>query len=135
MVNPFGCASLVRLDDAVRRQRELPERRPRRRAGHRTPARPLPRAIESDVPALFISGTLDSRTPPANADEVRRGFASSTHLVIDGGGHDNDLFLASPLILDRIDAFLAGSELPESVSRSTFSSSIEPGALLDYRRP
>jgi pimeloyl-ACP methyl ester carboxylesterase len=28
--------------------------------------------IKSNVPALFISGTFDVRTPPSNAEEVRR---------------------------------------------------------------
>ena len=71
--------------------------------------------LRSDVPALFISGTLDSRTPPANAEEVRRGFRHSAHLVIDGGGHDNDLFFASSAIIDRIDDFLAGRSVHDEV--------------------
>jgi pimeloyl-ACP methyl ester carboxylesterase len=69
--------------------------------------------LKSNVPALFISGELDSRTPPANAEEVRRGFTTSAHLIIGGGGHDNDLFLATPLILDRIDSFLAGKPVKD----------------------
>jgi len=60
---------------------------------------------------LFISGTFDSRTPPGNADQVRRGFSNSAHLIVEGAGHDNDLFLSTPLILDRIDRFLAGGRL------------------------
>jgi hypothetical protein len=60
------------------------------------------------VPALFISGELDSRTPPANAEDVRRGFRTSGHLVLEGAGHDNDLFLASPVIIERITGFLRG---------------------------
>jgi pimeloyl-ACP methyl ester carboxylesterase len=64
--------------------------------------------LRTDVPAYFISGTLDSRTPPINAEAVRRGFRTSAHLVLDGAGHDNDLFLSSPLILERIGAFLRG---------------------------
>jgi pimeloyl-ACP methyl ester carboxylesterase len=62
--------------------------------------------VHTDVPSLFISGELDSRTPPRNAEEVRRSFSRSGHLVIQGAGHDNDLFLSTPTILDRIDSFL-----------------------------
>jgi len=69
--------------------------------------------IRSNVPALFISGTLDSRTPPENAEEVRKGFRESAHLVLDGAGHDNDLFLSSPIILDRIGEFLAGQPVAD----------------------
>ncbi|HST92662.1 MAG TPA: hypothetical protein VLJ13_10755, partial [Brevundimonas sp.] len=46
--------------------------------------------------------------PPSNAEEVRRGFPISGHLVLGGGAHDDDLFLSSPIILERIEAFLGG---------------------------
>ena len=45
----------------------------------------------SDVEALFISGTLDSNTPPMNAEEVRRGFPFSHHIIIDHAGHEDML--------------------------------------------
>ncbi|MEM1116128.1 MAG: alpha/beta fold hydrolase [Bacteroidota bacterium] len=67
--------------------------------------------IVSDVPTLFISGTLDGRTPVRNADEVRQGFSRHAHLVIDGAGHSDPLFLGSPLILDRMRTFFSGSDL------------------------
>jgi len=51
--------------------------------------------LRSTVPVLFVSGTLDTRTPPQNAESLRRGFASSTHLVLRGAGHDDDLWLSS----------------------------------------
>ena len=53
--------------------------------------RPLPddfrRPVVSKVPALFISGTLDGRTSITDAEEVRRGFANSGHIVVDGSAH------------------------------------------------
>lgn len=64
--------------------------------------------LRSDVPTLFISGTLDARTPPSNAEEVATGFARGHHLVIEGGSHDDDLFLASPLIWETMRGFLRG---------------------------
>lgn len=67
--------------------------------------------IRSRVPVLFISGTLDSRTPPENAEAARRGFPAGVHLVLDGAGHDNDLFLSSPIIVERIGDLLRGAEL------------------------
>lgn len=66
--------------------------------------------VRSRVPALLISGTLDSRTPPSNAEEVRQGLPNSTHLVIENAGHDNDLFLSSPKILDAMRTFLRGEK-------------------------
>ena len=62
--------------------------------------------VRSDAPVLFISGTLDIKTPPSNAEEVRQGFPNSHHLIIDGASHDDDLFVSSPLILETMLAFL-----------------------------
>ena len=44
--------------------------------------------LVSGVPALFISGTLDGRTSLGDAAEVRRGFRSSTDVVVDGAAHN-----------------------------------------------
>lgn len=65
--------------------------------------------ILSDVPVLFISGTLDGRTAPENADEVRAGFSRHAHLLLEGAGHSDPLFLSTPLILDRMQTFLSGA--------------------------
>lgn len=47
--------------------------------------------IVSNAPTLLISGTLDSNTPPYQAEEVRWGFPNATHLVVDGAGHESTL--------------------------------------------
>lgn len=47
----------------------------------------LPR-LWSTTPALFISGTLDTNTPPFQAEELRWGFPNSTHLIVENGGHE-----------------------------------------------
>ena len=65
--------------------------------------------IRSDVPVLFISGTLDGVTPVSNAVEVGRSFSRGRHLIIHGAAHSNALFLSSPRISDRIEDFLAGN--------------------------
>ncbi len=66
--------------------------------------------VRSDVPVLFISGTLDGKTPPSNAAEVMEGFPNGRHLIIEGGSHDDDLFLSSPRIADTMIEFLKGGE-------------------------
>jgi pimeloyl-ACP methyl ester carboxylesterase len=68
-------------------------------ASFRTPVR-------SNVPALFISGTLDGRTPARNAEEVRAGFPKSSHFIVPGASHGDDLFLAAPAILETVLRFL-----------------------------
>jgi len=67
--------------------------------------------VTTDVPTLFISGTLDGRTPVANADEVRTGFSSHGHLVIEGAGHSDPLFLSSPVILERMRTLFSGGRV------------------------
>ena len=64
--------------------------------------------VRSDVPALFVSGTLDARTPVSNAEEYRAGFTNSAHLVIEGAVHSDPLFLSSPKIKDVMLDFLLG---------------------------
>lgn len=71
--------------------------------------------LRTRVPALFVSGELDSRTPPENAEELRRGFRNGVHIVVQGAGHDNDLFFYSPAILERIGAFLDGGAVADEV--------------------
>lgn len=88
--------------------------------------------LHSAVPVLFISGTLDARTPPGNAESLRGGFASSVHLVLQGAAHDDDLWLSSPQVVERIQAFFGGSRLRDetlTVAPMSFATSV-PGELL-----
>ncbi|MDX1622819.1 MAG: alpha/beta hydrolase [Gemmatimonadota bacterium] len=68
--------------------------------------------VESDVPVLFISGSIDARTPPSNAEEMLEGFPNGVHLVIEGAGHDDDLLLSSPEIEAAMLGFLRGEAPP-----------------------
>jgi pimeloyl-ACP methyl ester carboxylesterase len=73
--------------------------------------------VKADVPVLFISGTLDARTPISNAEEYRTGFPNSTHLIIEGAVHSDPLFLSSPKIKDAMLEFMKGS--PVSIKKVT----------------
>ena len=48
-------------------------------------------AIHTGVPTLFFSGELDNNTQPFQADEVRKTFKESTHIVIPNAGHESML--------------------------------------------
>ncbi|HEX5132722.1 MAG TPA: alpha/beta fold hydrolase [Candidatus Krumholzibacteria bacterium] len=48
--------------------------------------------LRSDVPVLFITGTLDCRTPGDNARDLAPDLLSPRHLTVDGAGH-GDLLL------------------------------------------
>jgi pimeloyl-ACP methyl ester carboxylesterase len=70
--------------------------------------------VESDVPTLFVSGTLDGRTPVSNAREVMQGFSRGRELVIEGASHDQ-LFVSDPGIWVAVEDLLAGR--PHTVER------------------
>lgn len=68
--------------------------------------------FESSIPALLISGTLDGRTPVLNGEKVLSQLTRGQHLVIDGAGHSDPLFLSSPRILECMQAFMQGEKIP-----------------------
>jgi pimeloyl-ACP methyl ester carboxylesterase len=70
--------------------------------------------VKSEVPVLFISGTLDARTPISNAEEYRKGFTNSTHIIIENAVHSDPLFLSSPKIKDGMMEFLRGETVKET---------------------
>jgi pimeloyl-ACP methyl ester carboxylesterase len=62
------------------------------------------RPVESDVPALVLTGTLDGRTYPEGHAEILRGLRKGSQVVIENAGHD--LFMASPgVTADIVDFF------------------------------
>jgi pimeloyl-ACP methyl ester carboxylesterase len=75
--------------------------------------------LRSDVPVLFISGTLDARTPVSNAEEYRKGFSNSTHMIIEGAVHSDPLFLSSPKIKEGMMEFLRGEPVTTTKIQGT----------------
>jgi pimeloyl-ACP methyl ester carboxylesterase len=73
--------------------------------------------VRSDVPALFLSGTLDGNTPPEQAERVRAGFSRATHVIVENAGHE-DLF-GNPEVQHLIVRFLAGEQLEDARLRVT----------------
>ena len=63
------------------------------------------------VPVLFISGTLDANTPPANVTEIQDSFADHAHLIVEGASHGYDLFYFAPGLKDRMLEFLSARPL------------------------
>jgi pimeloyl-ACP methyl ester carboxylesterase len=75
------------------------------------------RPVKSKVPVMFMSGTLDGRTPPGNAEKVRKGFPNSFHVLIEGAGHGDELFISSPKIKSVMLEFMRG--VPPSTQKIT----------------
>ncbi|HYH97051.1 alpha/beta fold hydrolase [Hyalangium sp.] len=68
--------------------------------------------LKAGVPVLLISGTLDGRTGPDNAEALRPGLPRAVHLILEGAGHDG-LFQSDPRILERMKAFLRGEKVAD----------------------
>jgi pimeloyl-ACP methyl ester carboxylesterase len=66
------------------------------------------RPFSSDVPTLFISGSLDSNTPPSQAEEVRYGFGRGVHLVVENARHET---LPVTAVQDAIVDFFGGADV------------------------
>lgn len=60
---------------------------------------------------LFISGTLDSNTPPYQAEEVRWGFSNGTHLIVEYAGHEDTL--PNPAVQTVILDFFNGKDVSQ----------------------
>lgn len=69
--------------------------------------------VRSAIPTLLISGEIDLRTPPSNAEEVRAGLSAASHIVIGRAGHDDDLLVSSPELVNAIAAFLGGQSVSD----------------------
>lgn len=65
--------------------------------------------IKTAVPTLFVSGVLDNNTQPFQADEVRKSFKNSTHIVIDNAGHES--MLTEPQVQQAMVEFLRGEDV------------------------
>ncbi len=65
--------------------------------------------IKTAVPTLFISGAFDNNTPPFQADEVRKTFKRSTHLVIENAGHES--MLTEAKVHQILTDFLRGQDV------------------------
>lgn len=65
--------------------------------------------VRSAVPVLFFSGTLDGRTPPTNAEEIKAGFPNSFHVIVDNATHSGkEMVFTLPVTKDAAATFLHG---------------------------
>ena len=67
--------------------------------------------VKTNVPTLFVSGTLDNNTQPFQADEVRKTFKTSTHIVIENAGHES--MLTDPQVQKTMVEFLRGQDVSD----------------------
>ncbi len=75
---------------------------------------PFRSPIQSSVPVLLVSGSLDGRTPPANAEEVLKGLPNGAHILVEGAGHSGDIFTRGNTLQYVMD-FLHGKKVASAV--------------------
>lgn len=68
--------------------------------------------IHTSVPTLFFSGMLDNNTPPFQADEVRKTFRNSTHLIVENAGHES--MLVDTRVQQAIVEYLRGGDVSKT---------------------
>jgi pimeloyl-ACP methyl ester carboxylesterase len=69
--------------------------------------------FKSDVRALFISGTLDGRTYPEEAEQEIKGFRNRSRLIVENGGHN--IYEADQRVADAVLAYFKGQPTPERI--------------------
>lgn len=71
--------------------------------------------FKSRVKVLFFSGSLDGKTPPGNVDAILPNFPNSIHVLIEGAGHGNELFVSSTTIKDVMLDFMRDQPITDRV--------------------
>ncbi len=66
--------------------------------------------IVSDIPTLFITGTLDCRIPMEQVEEIMHGFSNARHVIVENAGHEQAQWAAE--VADNIiPSFIKGENL------------------------
>jgi pimeloyl-ACP methyl ester carboxylesterase len=69
--------------------------------------------FKSDIPALFISATLDGRTYPDEAEQEIKGFRNRSRLIVENGGHN--IYEADQRVADAVLAYFKGEPTPSRI--------------------
>lgn len=48
--------------------------------------------LVTDIPTLFLSGSLDFNTPPYQAEQAKWGYSNSHHIVVKNAGHEQIVY-------------------------------------------
>src|SRR4029450_7213088 len=87
--------------------------------------------FKSDIPVLLISGTLDGRTPPSNAEDVAATFPNAQHLILAGPVHSAPLFLSSDKITAAVKTFMSDQKIVETRIEVPFTKMAEPRKAIE----
>ncbi len=77
--------------------------------------------VVSDVPALFVSGSLDGRTPSSNLEEILPGFPGGRHIIVQMGTHSSSKLVSLPDIRSQMLSFLRGETVVDPQAKMSFA--------------
>ena len=66
--------------------------------------------VVTDIPTLFLAGTLDGRTIYESQIELTKNFSNKSIITIDGAGHN--LYVSHPDVATSVVSFLQGEKVP-----------------------
>lgn len=66
----------------------------------------------SKTPLLLFSGSLDGRTYPQSQKQAVEGYSNKVIIDVENAGHN--LFMSSPMVLQKMSQFLSGQRVDES---------------------
>jgi pimeloyl-ACP methyl ester carboxylesterase len=69
--------------------------------------------VKSNVPGLFLSGTLDGRTFIEDATRISKKFKNVKHVILENAGHD--MFEQSPKVQELIIHYLRGETISDTI--------------------
>ncbi len=72
--------------------------------------------VQTDIPTLFITGSLDCRTPFDQVKVTMKGFSNSHHVLVENAGHEQAHWDAE-VVEEIIPAFLKGESIPSTTAR------------------
>lgn len=67
-------------------------------------------SIPVSVRTLFVTGSLDCRTPVQQVNEIMKGYSQATHLVVENAGHEQAMW-DTEIFDEAIPQFLLGKEV------------------------
>ncbi len=68
--------------------------------------------LTTSVRTLFVTGSLDCRTPVQQVTEIMKGFNNATHLVVENAGHEQAMW-DTEIFDDAIPQFLSGKDVSQ----------------------
>ncbi len=68
-------------------------------------------SLKTNIPTLFITGTLDCRTPVEQVELIMQGFLNASHIQVKNAGHEQAQWNAE-VIDEIIPSFLKGKSIP-----------------------